>query len=88
MAQFYVQARTRRGQVLGYGVYDSVGGMVVEHAYYEVGTPYTAEVALHLANTDRDDRNSGIAVESAGKPNHLKRNAVGRKAVKDARFNL
>ena len=83
--KFWVEARMRRGQVLGYGVYDSVGGMVSEQAYYEIGPHYTADVALHLANTDRDDRNSGITAESTGKANHFRLNLAGRKAVAAAR---
>lgn len=60
MAKFYVQARTRKGAVLGYSVCDEIGGIVSEHSYYEVGKPYSWEQALYLANMDRDDRNKDI----------------------------
>lgn len=100
MAKFFVQAITARCTVIGYGVYDSVGGMVSEHARYDVapvGGPsgsynyseaQNAQVARTLAQDDCDHRNSGIAVEGADKPNHFKLNLAGRKAVKEARLNL
>ena len=60
-AKFFVTAITRRGVVLGYGVNDIVGGIESEHARYDVTPDQSAEVALHLANTHRDDLNSAIA---------------------------
>ena len=59
--RFYVRAITRKGQVIGYGVYDCVGGMESEHIRFDVTEKQPAEVALHLANMARDDRNAGIA---------------------------
>jgi hypothetical protein len=62
MNRYYVRVETHpRKGVVGYGVYDCVGGMESQHAYYEVTDEQPAAVALHLANADRDDRNAKIA---------------------------
>lgn len=59
-ARYYVRAIKRGGQVLGYGVYDCIGGMESQHVAFQ--TPaYHADVALHLANAWRDDANAGVA---------------------------
>jgi hypothetical protein len=59
--RYYVEAVIGRGRkVLAYGVYDSVGGIVSEHAFYDVTDRQPADVALHLANKHRDDLNKGI----------------------------
>ncbi|WP_273794607.1 hypothetical protein [Brucella intermedia] len=61
MKQFYVKAETVRGTVRAYGVYDCIGGMESEHAWFEVNDDQSAEIALRLANQARDDLNAGIA---------------------------
>lgn len=58
--RYYVEAETRKGQVVAYNVLDCIGGMASVHATYEVTADRSAAVALHLANLDRDDRNNGI----------------------------
>lgn len=61
MAQFYVRAIRKQGAVIGYGVYDSVGGMEVEHSVYAAPGDGNLETCLYLANAERDDRNKKIA---------------------------
>jgi hypothetical protein len=62
LAKYYVEAVIGRGRkVVSYGVFDCVNGIVSEHANYEVNEKQTAEIALHLANTHRDDLNAGLA---------------------------
>jgi hypothetical protein len=58
-----VLAISRGKTVLGYGVYDAIGGMESEHSRYML-KDYSADVALHLANTDRDDRNASAKGEA------------------------
>lgn len=59
--RYYVSAITGRGNaVLGYGVYDCIGGLESEHHRFDVTEKQSAEVALYLANLLRDDLNQGI----------------------------
>lgn len=59
MKRFYVKAKTAKGKVIGYAVYDEIGGMESEHGSFTV-EQYGVDVALHLANTLRDDLNKKI----------------------------
>lgn len=85
MQKFFVKAITAKGQPIGYGVYDRVNGMDSQHASFMAPRDGDILVCLHLANTDRDDRNSGIAAEHSGPANHFRLNLAGRRAVKAAR---
>lgn len=63
---YYVKAITRGGRVIGYGVYDTVGGMESEHNRYPIADDAAdrrgaAEAALYLANLHRDDLNAQLA---------------------------
>lgn len=59
--RYYVRAETKKGAVVGYGVYDCVGGMESQHAYYPAAEgKQTWKIALYLANQHRDDMNKGI----------------------------
>ncbi|MGX1786891.1 hypothetical protein ACWIGM_09155 [Bosea sp. NPDC055332] len=63
--RYYVRAIKRGGRVAGYGVYDSVGGMEVEHERFPIADDAAdrdgaALATLHLANLLRDDLNAEI----------------------------
>lgn len=63
--KYYVKAITKGGKVVGYGVYDSVGGIEVEHDRFPIAddAPDRAgaiKAALYLANLQRDDLNAEI----------------------------
>lgn len=58
-SHYYVQTETRKGIVVAYTVCDCIGGMESEHARFEVNATQSQDVALHLANSWRDDANNG-----------------------------
>jgi hypothetical protein len=88
-ARFYVQAITDRSATLGYGVYDSVGGMVSRHAEYWIAEHGDAG-ARTLAERDCKARNAPpappplswrVLIRRAGAPDTISPAVAGRDAT-------
>ena len=58
--RYYVKAVVVGNEIKGYKVCQSLGGITADYNTYEIHKDQSWEVALELANQERDDRNKEI----------------------------